>query len=80
MDSTVLIGSMAAVLAALGGVVKIVLDFQRSSEERHIEANAKLEERFEKFIGQHLERNTRAQERVADRLAALEVEHNRRMP
>lgn len=72
MDATVLIGGMTAVLGALAGVVKLVLDAQKATEERHIEANARQEERFEKFIGNHMSLNTRAMERVADRLENIE--------
>lgn len=59
-------------LGALTGAIKLVLDAQKNSEERHIQANAKLEERFEKFLGNHMSGNTRALERVADRLEAVE--------
>lgn len=72
MDATVLIGGMTAVLGALAGVVKLVLDAQKATEERHIAANASQEERFEKFIGNHMSLNTRALERVADRLENIE--------
>lgn len=78
-----LAAATATVIAALGGLLKIVLDSQDRSERRHIDAAAalvaqqaliaeKLEARQEKFLGNHMSTNTRALEHVADRLENVE--------
>lgn len=79
------IGALTAVLAALGGVVKLVLDALNKADERHNNTLSKMQEqqtaaikemqeRQEKFLGNHMSSNTKAMERVAEQLAALTQE------
>lgn len=77
-----LAAATATVLAALGGILKVVLDNnarieerqsteRAAAEERHVLAVERVEARQEKFLGNHMSGNTRAMERVADKLEAL---------
>lgn len=81
-DIAPLAAATTAVLAALGGLLKVVLDALSkseathvaailASEQRHAEDVARVEARQEKFLGNHMSGNTRAMERVADKLEDL---------
>lgn len=52
------LGAVAAVLAALGGVLKLVLDHLRKSDEAHTAAIHTMQERQENFLSNHLSKNT----------------------
>ncbi len=55
-------GALAAVLAALGGVLKLVLDHLARSNAAHQEALEEMQARQEKFLGNHMSGNTKALE------------------
>lgn len=70
------IGALTAVLAALGGVVKLVLDALNRADERHNttlkemaaqqnDAIKDMQARQEKFLGNHMSALTRSNENVA---------------
>lgn len=67
-----LAAATATVIAALGGVLKMVLDAAKGTEDRHTAAIERIEARQEKFLGNHMSTNTHALERVADRLENVE--------
>jgi hypothetical protein len=68
------LGAVAAVPAAMGGVLKLVLDHLRRMDEKHTLAIEKMQERQEKFLGNHMSGNTRALENVARKLESLAQE------
>jgi hypothetical protein len=53
-------GALAAVLAALGGVLKLVLDHLRKMTDQHTAAIDAMQARQETFLGNHMSGNTRA--------------------
>lgn len=78
-----LAAATATVIAAMGGLLKVVLDSMDRSERRADAAASalvaqqaliaeKLEARQEKFLGNHMSANTHAMERVVDRLENVE--------
>lgn len=54
------LGAVAAVLAALGGVLKLVLDHLGRADARHEAALEQIQARQEKFLGNHMSGNTKA--------------------
>jgi uncharacterized protein YpuA (DUF1002 family) len=54
------LGALAAILAALGGVIKLVLDAMGKQTDKHIAAMREQELRQEKFLGNHMSGNTAA--------------------
>lgn len=72
-----MLAALATVLGALGGVVKLVLNAMSEQDARHDENIRTYQERQEKFLGNHMSGNTRALERVANQLEALNAEAER---
>lgn len=77
------LAAIATVLAALGGVVKLVLDALAKADDRHnltlermaaqqAAAIVEIQTRQEKFLGNHMSKNTAALEAVAKRLERVE--------
>lgn len=54
------LAAIAAVLAALGGVVKLVLDANAKQAAAHTKAIEQMQDRQEKFLGNHMSANTKA--------------------
>lgn len=98
-DYAVVLTAMATVLGAMAGILKVILGHLHASDAardqaladqdaRHQVAIDAMQQRQEKFLGNHMSANTRAMERIvekleediemrqrgADRLAALEAE------
>lgn len=65
------LAALAAVLAALGGVVKLVLDAMARQDDRHSKAMDQMAQRQEKFLGNHMSGITRALEDVAKEMHRL---------
>lgn len=72
------IGALAAILAALGGVIKIVLDSMARQTDKHIEAMERQEARQEKFLGNHMSSNTKALNDLVDVISQLVEEKDER--
>lgn len=68
------IGALTAVLAALGGVVKLVLDALAKQDERHNAAMEAMQKRNETFLGNHMSGNTKALNDLTEVIAQLVVE------
>jgi len=68
------LAAVATVLAAMGGVLKLVLDHLRRMDEKHDEALEKMQNRQETFLSNHMSGNTRALQNVAIKLEALAQE------
>lgn len=67
------LGALAAVLAALGGVLKLVLDHLGRADARHEEALKVYQERQEKFLGNHMSGNTKALTDLTEVIAELVI-------
>lgn len=67
------LASVAAVLAALGGVLKLVLDHLSRSDDKHEAALTAYQERQEKFLGNHMSGNTKALTDLTEVISELVV-------
>lgn len=73
------LAAVTAVLGALAGVVKIVLDAMAKQDDKHTAAIEAMQARQEKFLGNHMSGNTKALNDLTEVIAQLVEEvHNGR--
>lgn len=65
------LAAIGTVLAAMGGVLKLVLDHLKRMDEAHNAAIKDLQRRQELFLGNHMSANTKAMQDVAQQLERL---------
>lgn len=71
------LAAIGTVLAALGAVIKIVLDAIGKQDDRHSTAMTEQRAGFEKFLGNHMSKNTAALNDMAMAVKLLREEIER---
>lgn len=64
-------GPLVAVLAAIGAFLKIIFKNNDQRDVRHDAEMARQRHEFTTFLGNHMSKNTQAQEEVASALRSL---------
>lgn len=76
------LGAIVAILAAMGGILKLILSHLDKESKRHDEEMGAQRQQFTTFLGNHMSHNTKAMEDVARQLTELtrEVRYEHRKP